>query len=45
MTEMLLLAFAFLCGIPTGIIIGAIIVLRVNVPERGDEDIDYSGGV
>lgn len=45
MTEMFLLAFAFLCGIPTGVIVGALIVLRMTAPDQTVDDIDYSGGV
>lgn len=41
----LLLAIAFLCGIPLGIILGMVLVWRMNVPERDDRDVDYSGGV
>jgi hypothetical protein len=42
--NVLLLAMAFLCGVPIGIIIGIVVFWRMNVPERGD-DVDYSGGV
>jgi hypothetical protein len=38
-----LLAFAFLCGVPFGLILGLVLVMKMNVPER-DDDIDYSGG-
>jgi hypothetical protein len=41
---LLLLAFAFLCGVPIGIIFGIVLVMKMNVPERDDADIDYSGG-
>lgn len=41
MTVMLLGA-AFLCGVPFGIILGMVLVWRMNDPER---DPDYSGGV
>jgi hypothetical protein len=41
---LLLLAFAFLCGVPIGIILGIVLLWKVNVPERDDADIDYSGG-
>jgi ABC-type amino acid transport system permease subunit len=38
-----LLALAFLCGVPIGIILGIVLLWKMNVPER-DDDIDYSGG-
>jgi hypothetical protein len=41
--SIMLLAAAFLCGVPLGIILGMVLVWRMNVPERGDEP-DYSGG-
>lgn len=39
-----LLALAFLCGLPAGAIIGAIVLWHMLRPERADEP-DYSGGV
>lgn len=39
----LLLTAAFLCGVPFGVILGMVLLWRMNVPERGDEP-DYSGG-
>lgn len=44
MTNAMLLALAFLCGVPVGAIIGALILWRVTRPAQGDEP-DYSGGV
>lgn len=44
MMSVFLLALAFLCGVPLGMILGMVLVWRMNVPERGD-DVDYSGGV
>lgn len=41
--NVLLLALAFLCGIPFGIILGIVLLWKMNVPER-DDDVDYSGG-
>lgn len=41
----LLLTLAFLCGVPIGIILGLIVAWRMYRPERGDREIDYSGGV
>ena len=40
----LLLAAAFLCGVPFGFIVGLVAVWYANRPARG-EDVDYSGGV
>jgi uncharacterized Tic20 family protein len=38
-----LLALAFLCGVPFGVILGVIVLWRMNAPDQ--DDIDYSGGV
>jgi predicted MFS family arabinose efflux permease len=40
--SIMLLAAAFLCGVPFGIILGMVLVWRMNVPER---DPDYSDGM
>jgi hypothetical protein len=42
----LLLAAAFLCGVPFGVILGIIVLWRMNGGAQWDDnDIDYSGGV
>lgn len=38
-----LLAAAFLCGIPFGVILGMVLLWRMNVPERGDDG-EFDGG-
>lgn len=45
MTIVLLLAFALLCGVSVGAIIGLALGWVVFAPEPDAPDIDYSGGV
>jgi uncharacterized Tic20 family protein len=40
----LLLAAAFLCGIPFGFILGMLVVWRMTKPDRVDDELDYSDG-
>jgi hypothetical protein len=42
--NILLMSLAFLCGVPIGIIIGIVVFWRMNVPDRGDDELDYSDG-
>lgn len=44
MTNMILLALAFLCGLPVGAILGLIVAWHMLRPESDDEP-DYSGVV
>ncbi len=44
----LLLAFALLCGVPVGVIIGLVLgsrLYRATRRRRDGGDVDYSGGV
>ena len=40
----LLLAAAFLCGVPAGAIIGLVTVWCMTKPERTGDELDYSDG-
>jgi uncharacterized Tic20 family protein len=40
----MLLAAAFLCGIPFGAIIGLVVVWHMTKPDRVDDELDYSDG-
>jgi uncharacterized Tic20 family protein len=42
--NMILLAAAFLCGMPVGAIIGLVVVWHMTKPERRDDELDYSDG-
>jgi hypothetical protein len=42
--NVLLLAMAFLCGVPIGIIIGIVVFWRMNKPARDNDELDYSDG-
>jgi uncharacterized Tic20 family protein len=40
----ILLAAAFLCGVPFGFILGMLVVWRMNRPDRYEKELDYSDG-